>query len=81
MQDHTSDNSAAFDAFMTVKAAIDTMLARLQALSADNFKISPDDVKWSHVWTLGCYANQLQRITDAALKEENHAYDLPALQP
>jgi hypothetical protein len=73
MHSRTRDNSAALDAFLAKKAEIDTMLARLQALSADHFETSPDEVNWGHVGTLGHYAEQLQRITDAAFKEGEHA--------
>ena len=34
----TTDNSKALDAFMTTKFPIDTMLARLKALSDDHFE-------------------------------------------
>ena len=73
MKARTRDNTAALDAFLAKKAEIDTMLARLQALSADHFEASPDEVNWGHVGTLGHYADQLKRITDAAFKEGEHA--------
>ncbi len=73
MKARTRDNTTALDAFLAKKAEIDTMLARLQALSADHFETSPDEVNWGHVGTLGFYAEQLQRITDAAFKEGEHA--------
>lgn len=67
------DNTAALDAFLAKKAEIDTMITRLQALSAEHFEVSPDEVNWGHVGTLGFYAEHLQRITDAAFKEGEHA--------
>jgi hypothetical protein len=67
------DKTAALDAFLAKKAEIDTMLARLQALSDEHFEASPDEVHWGHVGTLGFYAEQLKRITDAAFKEGEHA--------
>lgn len=73
MKTRTRDNTAALDAFLAKKAEIDTMLARLQALSADHFETSPDEVHWGHVGTLGHYVELLQRITDAAFKEGEHA--------
>jgi hypothetical protein len=73
MKARTRDNTAALDAFLAKKAEIDTMLARLQALSADHFEASPDEVHWGHVGTLEFYAEQLKRITDAAFKEGEHA--------
>jgi len=69
----TKDNTAAIDAFLAKKAEIDTMLARLQTLSDEHFEVSPDEVHWGHVGTLGHYAELLKRITDAAFHEGEHA--------
>lgn len=66
-------NDKALSAFMTAKAEIDTMLARLQALSADHFEAHPDEVNWGHVGTLTHYAGLLRQITDSAFKEGEHA--------
>jgi len=63
----------ALAAFVSRKAEIDTMLARLQALSDDHFNYSPDEITWDHVGTLGYYAELLKRITDSAFKEGEHA--------
>lgn len=67
------DNSEALFAFTAKKAGIDTMLARLAALSANHFDADPDSVNWGHVGTLDFYATQLKRITDSAFKEGEHA--------
>jgi hypothetical protein len=61
------------DAFIAKKAAIDTMLARLQALSAENFNTHPDEVQWGHVGNLDYYAELLKRISDSAFTEGEHA--------
>ena len=63
----------ALDAFIAKKAEIDTILARLRALSDDHFNVSPDEVDWGHVGTLAQYAELLKRITDSAFKEGEHA--------
>ena len=63
----------ALDAFIARKAEIDTMLARLTALSDEHFNVSPDEVDWGHVGTLAHYAELLKRITDSAFKEREHA--------
>ena len=63
----------ALDAYMARKAEIDTMLARLTALSDDHFNVAPDDINWGHVGTLAHYAELLKRITDSAFKEDEHA--------
>ena len=68
-----NENSEALAAFLAKKAEIDTALARLTALSADHFDADPDSLHWGHVGTLGYYAEQLRRITDAAFKEGEHA--------
>lgn len=63
----------ALAAFVSKKAEIDTMLARLQALSDDHFNYSPEDVTWNHVGTLGYYGELLKRVTDSAFHEGEHA--------
>ena len=67
------DNRAALDAFIARKAEIDTMLARLQALSDEHFGYAPDGINWGHAGTLAHYAELLKHITDAAFKEGEHA--------
>ena len=66
-------NDDALAAFVSKKAEIDTMLARLQSLSDDHFGWAPDEINWGHVGTLGHYAELLRRITDSAFKEGEHA--------
>ena len=63
----------ALDAYIARKAEIDTMLARLTALSDDHFNVAPDEVDWGHVGTLAHYAELLKRITDSAFREGEHA--------
>ncbi len=63
----------ALDAYIARKAEIDTMLARLMALSDDHFNVGPDEVNWGHVGTLAHHAELLKRITDSAFKEGEHA--------
>ena len=66
-------NGDALAAFVSRKAEIDTMLARFQALSADHFNYSADEITWDHVGTLGYYAELLKRVTDSAFNEGEHA--------
>jgi hypothetical protein len=73
MHKRHTDNSKALAAFIAKKAEIDTMLARLAALSASHFEADPSTVHWGHVGTLEYYATQMKRITDAAFKEGEHA--------
>ena len=63
----------ALEAFIAKKTEIDTMLARLAALSEDHFNASPEAVNWGDVGTLTHYAELLKRITDSAFKEGEHA--------
>ena len=63
----------ALAAFVSRKAEIDTMLARIQALSDDHFGYGPDEIDWGHVGTLGYYAELLKRVTDSAFNEGEHA--------
>ena len=66
-------NEDALAAFVSKKAEIDAILARLQALSADHFGYAPDDITWNHVGSLEHYAELLKRITDSAFDEGEHA--------
>ena len=66
-------NDEALAAFVSRKAEIDGMLARLQALSEEHFNYSPDEITWNHVGTLGYYAELLKRVTDSAFQEGEHA--------
>ena len=68
-----TNRERALDAFMAKKAEIDTMLARLAALSAEHFDTSPEEIDWGHVGTLGHYASLFKQITDMASKEGEHA--------
>ena len=63
----------ALDAYIVKKNQIDTMLARLKALSDDHFNVAPDEVDWGHFGTLAHYAELLKRITDSAFREGEHA--------
>jgi hypothetical protein len=63
----------ALAAFVSMKAKIDAMLTRLQALSDEHFGYVPDEVTWGHVGTLEHYAELLKRITDSAFNEGEHA--------
>ena len=62
----------ALDAYIAKKIEIDTMIARLTALSDDHFNVAPDDVDWGHVGTLAHYAELLKRITDSAFREGDY---------
>jgi hypothetical protein len=70
---NTRSNERALAAFVAKKAEIDRMLTRIQQLSDDHFGYSPDEITWSHLGTLGHYAELLQRITDSAFQEGEHA--------
>ena len=63
----------ALDAYIARKTEIDSMLARLAALSDDHFNTAPDEVTWADVGTLAHYAELLKRITDSAFREGEHA--------
>ena len=67
------DNSDALNAFLAAKAEIDTMLARLTALSAEHFGINPDEINWGHVGTLTNDRNRLREIIDRTFRESEHA--------
>ena len=67
------DNSQALAAFIARKTEIDTILARLTALSADHFGSEPDTVTWGDVGTLASYLKGLREISNAAFHEGEHA--------
>ena len=67
------NKEAALNAFISKKAKIDHMLARLQALSDNHFNSHPDEINWGHVGTLAHYASLLTSITDSAFNEGEHA--------
>lgn len=64
---------SALAAYIGRKTEIDTMLARLTALSDDHFNVAPDAVTWGDVGALAYYVEQLKRIIDSAFKEGEHA--------
>ena len=67
------NQDAALQKFLAKKGEIDTMLARLHALSDDHFNAAPDEVTWGHVGTLERYAELLSQITGSAFKEGEYA--------
>lgn len=73
MTSRTRSNDKALAAFVTRKAEIDTMLARLQALSDEHFNANPDEIHWGDVGTLVNIATKLREITDSAFSEGEFA--------
>ena len=69
----TRSNDKALAAFMTRKAEIDSMLARLQGLSDDHFEANPDDIHWGHVGDLADISKNLREICDRAFQEGEYA--------
>ncbi len=69
----TRTNDKALAAFMTRKAEIDSMLARLQGLSDDHFEANPDDIHWGHVGDLADISKNLREICDRAFQEGEYA--------
>ena len=68
------NEEAALGDFIGKKAEIDQMLARLQALSDDQFNCAPDQAGWAMVGTLEHYASLLMRIADSAFGEGENAH-------
>lgn len=58
------DTRKAIDVFITKKAEIDAMLARIAKLSDNHFGADPDRLNWGR---------HLRRITDATFREGEHA--------
>ena len=68
-----ADNSEALATFVAHKAATETILARLVALSVKHFDCMPDAVDWADVGTLGSNLQRLRQVSDAAFYEGEHA--------
>ena len=68
-----STNTSALHAFLAARDEIDTLLARLTALSEDNFQTHPDRITWGDVTTLHDYRDRLREIADRAFHEGEHA--------
>lgn len=68
-----NSREAALAAFLSKKAEIDGMLARLASLSDNHFNSHPDEINWGDFGTLEHYASLLKRITDSAFGEGEHA--------
>lgn len=73
MHKRHKENSEAIAAFLAKKAEIDTMLARLTALSAEHFNADPETLHWGHVGNLEFYASLLKRVTNSAFREGEYA--------
>ncbi|MGE0417715.1 MAG: hypothetical protein AB7O80_12980 [Acetobacteraceae bacterium] len=64
MADTTRNNDAALAAFMTAKAEIDALLARIQEASGNHFGAMPDRVTWGDAGSLGFVTERLQAIAE-----------------
>ena len=73
MTSRTRSNDKALAAFVTRKAEIDTMLARLQALSDEHFEANPDEIHWGHAGDLADMAKNLREICNRAFQEGEYA--------
>ncbi len=69
----TRSNDKALAVFLTRKAEIDTMLARLQTLSDEHFVANPDEIHWGHVGDLADISKNLREICDRAFQEGEYA--------
>jgi division protein CdvB (Snf7/Vps24/ESCRT-III family) len=69
----TRNNDKALATFMTRKAEIDTILARLQALSDEHFNANPNEIHWGHAGDLADMSKNLREITDRVFQEGEYA--------
>ena len=68
-----SQQALALQEFITYKTQFDDLLNRLKRLSDDHFEIAPDDINWANVGDLNYYIKELQKISDRAFSEGEHA--------
>jgi hypothetical protein len=52
MGDHQMNDATELSVFLEIKARIDALLIRLQAMSADSFGINTDEVSKDHIVSL-----------------------------
>jgi hypothetical protein len=69
MTKKATQHEKALAAFIAKKAQIDTILDRLQKLSADHFEVGPEGVDWSHVGTIAHVLDYLQEASDFIFHE------------
>ena len=69
----TSDDPPALDGLVARETEINTILARLTALSSDHFSCEPETVTWADVGTLANYLKALRDISNFAFQEGEHA--------
>ena len=69
----TRTNDKALAAFLTRKAEINTMLARLQGLSDEHFEATPDEIHWGHMGDLADISKNLREISDRAFQEGEYS--------
>ena len=59
-------NEQALEAFIAAKAEIDRLLGDLEALSADHFHASPEEITWGHVGTATYIRDTLREVASFA---------------
>jgi hypothetical protein len=73
MKKKATQHEKAIEAFIAKKAQIDTILTRLQKLSADHFELDPDKVDWGDVSTIAHVLDYLQEASDFIFHEGEYA--------
>lgn len=59
-------NEQALDAFLSSKAEIDLLLAKLATHSAEHFHADPEGINWGHVGTANHIRDRLQEVVHFA---------------
>jgi uncharacterized protein YfcZ (UPF0381/DUF406 family) len=67
------DQAKAMDAFLSIRAEIEALLARLTAHAADHFSTDPEAIHWGHVGDLQHLRAQLREVADQAFHEGEYA--------
>jgi len=69
----TTKCPTAQETFISKKAEIDIMLARLAEANDDHYNVNYNDVNWGHVGDITGTAEDLKAITDSVFKEGEYA--------
>ncbi len=66
-------NQAALAAFISKKAELDAMLARLSAFSDAHFGLAPEEINWGDVGSLSDWTQKIREVSVRVFREGEYA--------